>query len=139
MSLRSKRSYGQPARCGAVGLILLATLAGAGVVGSAPATDSYDKLNVTATRGPAGAVYLMVVNRSPVAGDAITAQVVVQGFTGNGTAEVRQVAPASYTAYNDDAAPTSVTMAASTRSVGTGGFTATFPPHSVTLYRLPPA
>lgn len=101
--------------------------------------DSYAKLKVTATRGPAGAVYVMVVNRSPAAGDAITADIVVNGFTGNGTAEVRQVAPASFTAYNDDAGPTSVTMAASTRSVGANRFTATFPPHSVALFRLPPA
>jgi alpha-N-arabinofuranosidase len=101
--------------------------------------DSYAKLDVTVTRGPAGAVYLMVVNRSPVAGDSISTQIVVNGFTGQGVAEVRQVAPASFSAHNDAQTPDAVTMSQSTRSVNGSNFTATFPPYSVTLIRLPPA
>ncbi|MEQ4302113.1 alpha-L-arabinofuranosidase C-terminal domain-containing protein [Plantactinospora sp. B6F1] len=101
--------------------------------------EKYHKLWVTATRDPAGAVYLMVVNRSPTAGDAVTARVVVNGFTGNGTAEVRQVAPADFTAHNDAQTPNAVTMARSTVPVDANGFNTTFPPYSITLLKLPRA
>ena len=109
--------------------------------GGAPTscTGTYEKLNVTATRAPDGTVYLMVVNRSPVEGDAITADVVLHGLVGSGTATVRRVAPSHFTSHNDVATPSAVTLSEWQRPVAANGFAETFPPYSVTLVRLPPA
>lgn len=109
--------------------------------GNAPPScqDAYPKLRAMATRAPNGTVYVMVVNRSPFQGDDITVDVLIKGFVGNGSATVRQVAPASFTSHNDAETPSAVTLSTRTRSVGTNTFTATFPPFSVTVFVLPPA
>ncbi|HZI10103.1 MAG TPA: hypothetical protein VE153_06880, partial [Myxococcus sp.] len=79
------------------------------------------------------------VNRSPFQGDDIAVDVVIKGFVGNGTATVRQVAPAHFTSRNDAETPTAVTLTTRTRTVGTNTFSATFPPYSITVFVLPPA
>jgi len=109
--------------------------------GGAPSscTGTYQKLNVTATRAPDGTVYLMVVNRSPVAGDAVTADVVLRGFATRGEATVRRVAPSHFTSHNDVETPNAVTLSEWRCPVGADRFSETFPPYSVTLVRLPPA
>lgn len=101
--------------------------------------DAYPKLRAMATRAPNGTVYVMVVNRSPFQGDDIAVDVVIKGFVGNGTATVRQVAPAHFTSRNDAETPTAVTLTTRTRTVGTNTFSATFPPYSITVFVLPPA
>ncbi len=109
--------------------------------GGAPLScqDTYSKLRAMATRGPNGTVYLMVVNRSPFQNDAIPVDVTINGFTGTGSATVRQVAPAAFTSHNDVETPNAVTLSTSNRAVGTNTFRATFPPYSITLFILPPA
>lgn len=108
--------------------------------GGAPATcqDTYPVLRAMATRAPDGTVYLMVVNRSPVQNDAITVDVTVRGFTGTGSATVRQVAPTAFTSHNDVDTPNAVALSTWNRAVGTNTFTATFPPFSITVFILRP-
>jgi alpha-N-arabinofuranosidase len=109
--------------------------------GGAPTScqDAYPKLRALASRAPNGTLYVMVVNRSPFQTDAIPIDVTLHGFTGTGTATVRQVAPAAFTSHNDAETPNAVTLSTSTRAVGTNSFRATLPPFSITLFILPPA
>ncbi|MET9628413.1 hypothetical protein ABZX92_13200 [Lentzea sp. NPDC006480] len=99
--------------------------------------QNYGKLAVTATRAPDGTVHVMVVNRSPVAGDAVDTRILLRGFTGNGRAQVRTVAPERFSSANTKENPNAVTMAQSCRSVGVDSFNAGVPPHSITLFTLP--
>ncbi|HEX8866622.1 MAG TPA: hypothetical protein VF821_13285 [Lentzea sp.] len=100
--------------------------------------QNYGKLAVTATRAPDGSVHVMVVNRSPVAGDAVDTRILLRGFTGNGRAGVRSVAPQQFSSSNTRENPAAVTMAVSCRDVGADSFGTSVPPHSVTLFTLPP-
>ncbi|MEU0880495.1 hypothetical protein ABZ345_17980 [Lentzea sp. NPDC005914] len=100
--------------------------------------DGYGKLAVTATRAPDGTVHVLVVNRSPVAGDSVDARVVLRGFAGNGRASVRTVAPERFSSANTRQNPNAVGMSESCRSVGSDAFTTSVPAHSVILFTLPP-
>lgn len=101
--------------------------------------STYDTLAITATRGPDGTVYLLVVNRSPAKADAVDTKVALDGFSGNGIADVRTVAPKSFDSANTGAAPETVTMATSCEKIDKNGFTTKVAPYSVTLFTLPPA
>jgi alpha-N-arabinofuranosidase len=96
----------------------------------------YADLVATATRAPDGAVYVMVVNRSPA--DAVDAEMALRGFTGAGRVRVRTVAPESFSSANTPENPNAVRMTESCRAVGPAGFSASIPAHSVTLFTLPP-
>jgi alpha-N-arabinofuranosidase len=99
--------------------------------------SGYGKLAVTATRAPDGTVHVMVVNRSPVAGDAMDSRVLLRGFTGNGRASVRTVAPERFSSANTRENPDEVRMTESCREIGANAFTASVPAYSVTLFALP--
>lgn len=99
---------------------------------------SYPLLKVMAVRAQDGTVHVMVVNRSPDDADTVQTRIALQGFTGNGRASVRQVAPAHFTSANTRTDRTAVSLRTSCRDVGADGFTAAVPAHSVTLFSLPP-
>jgi alpha-L-arabinofuranosidase len=95
----------------------------------------YEALVVAATRGSDGRTYVMVVNRLPGNGDAVTARVTFTAGFAAATAHLRATRSSDFTSYNDEAV-TGVTMETASLPVTGSGFTHTFPPHSVTLFQL---
>ncbi|ONI90328.1 hypothetical protein ALI144C_02980 [Actinosynnema sp. ALI-1.44] len=95
----------------------------------------YEALVVAATRGANGRTYVMVVNRMPGNGDAVTARLTFTGGLTATTAHVQATQSADFTSYNDEAT-TGVTARTTSLPVSGNGFTYTFAPHSVTLQEL---
>lgn len=96
---------------------------------------TYAGLTVIATRGAGGGLWLLVANRLPYR--SVETRVRVGGATLAGTAQVRRVEADEFTDWNHPGRPPAVRLATSDRGVGRGGFTHTFAPSSVTVFRLP--
>jgi hypothetical protein len=96
---------------------------------------SYPGLAVTATRGPKGQLFLLVVNRLPF--EDVTSRVRLDHFQSAGTAVVRHVASPSFQAWNAPGEPPAVTLETRSRRIEEAGFTATFPSTSTTVIRIP--
>lgn len=79
----------------------------------------------------AGRLYLVVENVDPAR--ALTAKVLIDGFIYSSRVKASVLDGPSATAYNTPSHPLEVTMTASTKEVGVGGFRWAFPAHSVTL------
>ena len=95
---------------------------------------TYPGLSVASTHAPHGNLYLMVVNRLPFTGQSVNATVQLSGFTSAGTMFVRTVTSPSYrsTARTGD-----VALHTSQRAIAATRFSYRFPPHSITLLRIP--
>ncbi|WP_157240484.1 hypothetical protein [Catenuloplanes japonicus] len=98
----------------------------------------YDKLAVTAVRAADGTVHVMVVNRSPLPAETIHARIALDGFTTDGHAAVRQVAPPRFDSANTAAAPDAVTLHTFCRAVAAHGLDVDLPAHSVTVFSMSP-
>lgn len=96
---------------------------------------SYGALTVAATRSRDGSLHLLVVNRLP--NKDVKATVRTKGFRAKGSAYIRRVAGRSYAQWNRPGEPGLVRMERNKRTVGREGFTATFPAHSVSTFRVP--
>jgi alpha-N-arabinofuranosidase len=99
---------------------------------------TYPGLAVAATMGTAGRLHVAVVNRLPRESERIEADIRLDDFTSGGSAVVRRVVGESFVDWNQPGEPLSVQMTKRTRAIGSGGFTAVFPAHSVTLYSIAP-
>ncbi|MEQ7009029.1 alpha-L-arabinofuranosidase C-terminal domain-containing protein [Actinopolymorpha sp. B17G11] len=79
-------------------------------------------------------LYLIVINRD--AHQDVTARVDPVGYRHGSAAEVWTVNGPSYLSYNTPTRPDTVRLTTRTVAVGHGGFTYTFPAHSVTAIKL---
>jgi alpha-N-arabinofuranosidase len=95
---------------------------------------TYPGLSVASTHGPHGNLYLMVVNRMPFPGQSVRTTVHLNSFTSAGTMFIRTVTSPSYrsTAKTGD-----VALHTSQRAIAATRFSYRFPPHSITLLRIP--
>lgn len=100
---------------------------GFGNISTLAASSDQDKLSIYAARRSADqALTIMVINKT---GAALTSTVSLAGFTPSATASV----------YRYSAAQLASIEQASNQAVSAGGFTATFPGNSITLFVIQPA
>ncbi len=100
---------------------------------------TYRGLKVVATHGRDGAMYLLVVNRLPLRGDAVRTELKLAGFTSRGRATVRRVSGSSFHDWNRPGKKATVHLAHHVLAIGRHRFRVTFPAHSISLLRIPRA
>jgi alpha-L-arabinofuranosidase len=98
--------------------------------------QKYAALASGATRARNGDLYILVVNRLPGDGQRVRARVDLARFRSRGVAFVSRVNGASFRSYNGPGV-TQVRLKHSRQRVRRNRFTHVFPPHSVTVFRIP--
>lgn len=99
-----------------------------------PDWGTYSALATSASVGDDGKLRVVVVNRH--ATEAISAEVVPDGFAHSGSVAVTTVGGGAFTDYNGIENPNDVQIEPSSISVGSGSFSYEFPPASITVLTM---